>query len=113
MKSQEIIGAQIDWATAIADRARAEQAPLNGPGEAPPTAEEQLLQALVMANGELNDVFKTYDDLERIAISEREEAEVRARSKVELRLDRSVSAQRAVTGGNSKTGSEIPATKWR
>ncbi|CEL60333.1 TOM1-like protein 2 OS=Xenopus laevis GN=tom1l2 PE=2 SV=1 [Rhizoctonia solani AG-1 IB] len=89
MKSQEIIGAQIDWATAIADRARAEQAPLNGPGEAPPTAEEQLLQALVMANGELNDVFKTYDDLERIAISEREEAEVRARSKVELRLDRS------------------------
>ncbi|CAE6471140.1 unnamed protein product [Rhizoctonia solani] len=88
MKSQEIIGAQIDWATAIADRARAEQLPLSGSGEIPPTAEEQLLQALVTANGELNDVFKTYDDLERIAISEREEAEVRARSKVELRLDR-------------------------
>ncbi|KAG8715352.1 hypothetical protein FRC11_004522 [Ceratobasidium sp. 423] len=89
MKSQEIIGAQIDWATAIADRARAEQLALTGPGEIVPTAEEQLLHALVTANGELNDVFKTYDDLERIAISEREEAEVRARSKVELRLDRS------------------------
>ncbi|CAE6339618.1 unnamed protein product [Rhizoctonia solani] len=89
MKSQEIIGAQIDWATAIADRARAEQTSVNGSGEIDPTAEEQLLQALVMAHGELNDVFKTYDDLERIAISEREEAEVRARSKFELRLDRS------------------------
>ncbi|CAE6409330.1 unnamed protein product [Rhizoctonia solani] len=88
MKSQEIIGAQIDWATSVADRARAEQLSLNGPGEIAPTAEEQLLQALVMATTELNDVFKTYDDLERIAISEREEAEVRARSKVELRLDR-------------------------
>ncbi|CAE6513328.1 unnamed protein product [Rhizoctonia solani] len=88
MKSQEIIGAQIDWATAVADRARAEQLTLNGPGETVPTAEEQLLQALVTANAELNDAFKTYDDLERIAISEREEAEVRARSKVELRLDR-------------------------
>ncbi|KDN48334.1 hypothetical protein RSAG8_02926, partial [Rhizoctonia solani AG-8 WAC10335] len=88
MKSQEIIGAQIDWATAAADRARADQHTLKGPGEIAPTVEEQLLQALVMAHAELNDVFKTYDDLERIAISEREEAEVRARSKVELRLDR-------------------------
>ncbi|CAE6417258.1 unnamed protein product [Rhizoctonia solani] len=88
MKSQEIIGAQIEWATAAADRAREDQHALKGPGEIAPTAEEQLLQALVMAHGELNDVFKTYDDLERIAISEREEAEVRARSKVELRLDR-------------------------
>ncbi|KAH7345763.1 hypothetical protein B0J17DRAFT_49260 [Rhizoctonia solani] len=88
MKSQEIIGAQIDWATSVADRARAEQLTVNGPGEIAPTVEEQLLQALVMATTELNDVFKTYDDLERIAISEREEAEVRARSKVELRLDR-------------------------
>ncbi|EUC55427.1 Tom1l2 protein [Rhizoctonia solani AG-3 Rhs1AP] len=88
MKSQEIIGAQIEWATAIADRAREDQHALKGLGEISPTAEEQLLQALVMAHAELNDVFKTYDDLERIAISEREEAEVRARSKVELRLDR-------------------------
>ncbi|CAE6464433.1 unnamed protein product [Rhizoctonia solani] len=87
MKSQEIIGAQIDWATAAADRARTDQLALNS-GEIGPTVEEQLLQALVMAHGELIDVFKTYDDLERIAISEREEAEVRARSKVELRLDR-------------------------
>ncbi|KAJ1302176.1 hypothetical protein OPQ81_001004 [Rhizoctonia solani] len=88
MRSQEIIGAQIDWATAAADRAREKQNSVNGSGEAAPTVEEQLLHALVTAHGELNDVFKTYDDLERIAINEREEAEVRARSKVELRLDR-------------------------
>ncbi|KAF8700054.1 GAT domain, partial [Rhizoctonia solani] len=89
MKSQEIIGAQFGWVTAIADRARLEQVAKNGSEDTNPTTEEQLLQALVMVHGELNDVFKTYDDLERIAISEREEAEVRARSKVELRLDRS------------------------
>lgn len=91
MKSQEIIGAQIDWATAAADRARADQLAPSGPGEVVPTVEEQLLQALVTAHGELIDVFKIYDDLERIAINEREEAGVRARSKVELRLDRTVS----------------------
>jgi hypothetical protein len=95
LKSQEIIAAQIDWATAIADRARAEQLSIVGPGEhVPTTVEEQLLHALVTANGELNDAFKGYDDLERIAISEREEAEVRERSRVELRLDRSVSILR-------------------
>ncbi|KAF8755442.1 GAT domain [Rhizoctonia solani] len=90
MKSQEIIGAQFGWVTAIADRARLEQVAKNGSEDTNPTTEERLLQALVMVHGELNDVFKTYDDLERIAISEREEAEVRARSKVELRLDRSL-----------------------
>jgi hypothetical protein len=63
-----------------------------GPGElVPTTVQEQLLDALCTANVELNDVFKTYDDIERIAISEREEAEVRERSRVETRLDRSVS----------------------
>ncbi|KAG8681829.1 hypothetical protein FRC08_015372 [Ceratobasidium sp. 394] len=90
LKSQEIVAAQIDWATAQADRARAKQLALVGPGElVPTTAEEQLLDALCTANMELNDVFKTYDDIQRVAISEREEAEVRERSRVELRLDRS------------------------
>lgn len=92
IKSQEIIAAQIDWATAQADRARVEQISLIGPGEiVSTTAEEQLLDALCDANGDLNDVFKTYDDLEKMAIHEKEEAEVRERSRVELRLDRSVS----------------------
>ncbi|KAG9125410.1 hypothetical protein FRC07_007709 [Ceratobasidium sp. 392] len=46
-KSQEIIAAQIDWATAQADRARARQLALVGPGElVPTTVEEQLLDAL-------------------------------------------------------------------
>ncbi|CAE6538926.1 unnamed protein product [Rhizoctonia solani] len=88
MKSQEIIAAQIDWATAAADRAREDQHPPKGLGEIVPTVEEQLLHALVTAHGELNDVFKTYDDLERIAISNREVAEAEERSKVDFRLDR-------------------------
>ncbi|QRW10666.1 TOM1-like protein 2 [Ceratobasidium sp. AG-Ba] len=117
LKSQEIVAAQIDWATAQADRARAQQLSLVGPGEhVPTTAEEQLLDALCNANMELNDVFKTYDDIERIGISEREEAEVRERSRVEVRLDRSkvqqfegdvfVTAPEA--GGASRSRSNTP-----
>lgn len=74
IKSQEMIGAQLDWATTIADRAHAEQLLLVGPGKvAPTTVEEQLLHTLVTVNKELNNVLKTYDDLERMALSEHEE----------------------------------------
>lgn len=54
------------------------------------TAEEQLLASLLAANQELLEAFRVYDDLERLALAEREEREVEERSRVEQRIDRRV-----------------------
>lgn len=54
------------------------------------TAEEQLLAALLAANQELLEAFRVYDDLERLALAEKEEREVQERSMVEQRIDRRV-----------------------
>ncbi|EUC60961.1 tyrosine kinase domain protein [Rhizoctonia solani AG-3 Rhs1AP] len=72
VKSQVIISNRIGWATELAERAHAE---ILLPNEAKPsstTMEEQLLRILVTANKELEHVFKAYNDLVRIADSERE-----------------------------------------
>jgi epidermal growth factor receptor substrate 15 len=91
-KSQEIIAAQIDWATAIANHAHMEQLALVGPsGHVPTTMEEQLLQALVTANGKVNDALKAYNDFERMSTSEREEVELPERNQVKHRPDHSAS----------------------
>lgn len=60
-----------------------------GNGEDSPvelTPEEQLLGALLEANGALTSVLRDYDDIERIGI----ERETLERSRQEIRLDRSV-----------------------
>ncbi|KAH8977421.1 hypothetical protein EDB92DRAFT_1917348 [Lactarius akahatsu] len=111
LTSQDLIAAQIPWATAGADRSRAareaqqhqqlqqqrtikrrnsphRQNQKQGNGEdspVEPTPEEQLLGALLEANGALTSVLRDYDDIERIGI----ERETLERSRQEVRLDRS------------------------
>ncbi|KAG8908981.1 hypothetical protein FRB99_000084 [Tulasnella sp. 403] len=115
MRSQDIVSAQIPWATAQADRARA-QALASRPPDAEPTdsqtLEEELLAQLLQAHQELIEGFRVYDDLERLALAEREEKEVQERSRHETRLDRSqmyISADGSLMaqppGGNAGSGS--------
>jgi hypothetical protein len=74
--------------------ARAEQIAMVGPSKGVPTSvEQQLLDALATANGEIHHAFKAYHDLERMAISKRKEAEVQERNQVEHRLDHPASIQ--------------------
>lgn len=90
--SQELIFAQIPWATAQAERSRlaleqeheARQRTLsnnsrNGvlPSEDDETVEEKLLADLLSANAELVEAFRQYDDLIRLA--EEQKAEDRSR----------------------------------
>ncbi|KAH9039426.1 hypothetical protein EDB84DRAFT_1477955, partial [Lactarius hengduanensis] len=111
LTSQDLIAAQIPWATVGADRLRAareaqqqqqlqqqrtikhrnsphRQNQKQGNGEdspVEPTPEEQLLGALLEANGALTSVLRDHDDIERIGI----ERETLERSRQEVRLDRS------------------------
>ncbi|KAJ7233200.1 hypothetical protein C8J57DRAFT_1480382 [Mycena rebaudengoi] len=97
--SQELIFAQIPWASAGAERSRVakdlEEKELqrmrknggvsNGnttPAEPLSTREEDLLMALLAANAELIEALQLYDDLERVAIDR--EAEVRSRKEVRM-----------------------------
>ncbi|KAI6030297.1 hypothetical protein EDC04DRAFT_87826 [Pisolithus marmoratus] len=99
--SQELICAQIPWATASAERSRAEKALQHERGRSvhdshqdlpagldePPnelTIEEQLLAALLDANGMLLGALGMYDDLARVAI----ERATEERSKREVRMNR-------------------------
>ncbi|CAG8698336.1 1680_t:CDS:2, partial [Acaulospora colombiana] len=109
--SQELIMAQIAWASAGAERSRlaAEKAAKdsgsdNGPNrltrQAKPgregrnngsddlTKEERLLAALLSASTELMEVFKEYEQLEQMARTEKEEREIAKRSMTDTRMDR-------------------------
>ena len=55
------------------------------------TMEEQALGQLFEAHAVLAESLKQHDDLERMAMDEREMREVRERSKKETRMDRNVS----------------------
>lgn len=103
--SQELIYAQIPWASANAERSRqaaGRESPVvrrknsagtprsnvlsivGEPEDAPGlTVEEQLLAALLNANEELTEALRLYDDLERVKI----EREAERRSKKETRMD--------------------------
>lgn len=94
--SQELIFAQIPWASAgaeksIANKEKSKDQNLDvnnksdGPQES--TIEEQLLAALLAANEELLEVLKQYDDLERVAMERKAED----RSRREVKMDRRVS----------------------
>jgi len=102
MGSQDFIVAQIPWATVISGRSRdklqeqqAIAASIQGEEgqqqQTPETAEEQLLAALLQANQDLVEVFKQYDELERLGMHEQEENEVALRSLHETKLDPKVS----------------------
>jgi hypothetical protein len=102
--------AQIPWASAGAERSRVAAAARRGQrensgsdtaangkltkkqnGSVDLTKEEKLLAALLTANQELVEVFRIYEELEKLAFDEMEEREVAMRSKAETKLDRTVS----------------------
>lgn len=56
------------------------------------TKEEEMLAALLSANQALTDALQLRDDWQRAAIAQREERFVEERSRVETRIDRSVSS---------------------
>ena len=110
--SQELIYAQIPWASAGAERSRqaagrgspqlqkrkgsagsgdirhpSAVVRTNSHDDTEQTQEEKLLAELLKANEELTDALRQYDDLERVGI----EWDAEERSKKETRIDRSVS----------------------
>lgn len=94
--SQELIYAQIPWASAGAERSRQGNALRTANGSYPnlhsredespteSTVEEELLAALLVANEALLEALRLYDDLERVAV-EREAEEL---SRRDVRMDR-------------------------
>lgn len=104
--SQELIFAQIPWASAGAERSRVKKdrdtqkrvrnlsndfnnLAVKDIPETPSelTVEENLLAALLGANGELIEALQQYEDLERVA----QERLAEERSRKEIRMDRGVS----------------------
>ncbi|KII83855.1 hypothetical protein PLICRDRAFT_47049 [Plicaturopsis crispa FD-325 SS-3] len=88
--SQELIYAQIPWASAGAEHSRlANGRPDRNPGhDTSPvelTVEEKLLAALLEANEDLLEALRVYDDLERLAV----ERDVEKMSRNEVKMDRS------------------------
>ncbi|KAH8099783.1 hypothetical protein BXZ70DRAFT_1025894 [Cristinia sonorae] len=91
--SQELIYAQVPWATANAERSRhgagaPRQKRRNSPPDSPmvdvdETVEEQLLGALLSANEQLTEALKMFEDLERV----KKEKDVEERSKKETRAN--------------------------
>lgn len=104
--SQELIYAQIPWASSNAERSRLakekeqQQSPpkiVNGKPISPPasidpdnpndkTPEEKLLDALLAANTEIMDALQQYEDMEQIG----REREAEDRSRKETRMNRQV-----------------------
>lgn len=121
VKAQERVLSQISWATAEAEKSREVEAlrqtmadaalalpaiPIQNGGvlasKAPTNAlqarrgtvitkEEEMLGVLLGANQALTDAIQLRDDWQRAAIAQREERYVEERSRVETRIDRSVS----------------------
>ncbi|KAH9025575.1 hypothetical protein EDB85DRAFT_2149658 [Lactarius pseudohatsudake] len=119
----ENVANNIPWATAGADRSRAareaqqrtikrrnsphRQNQKQGNGEDSP--EEQLLGALLEANGALTSVLRDYDDIERIGI----ERETLEHSRQEVRLDRSMTAAMFTTSISCLRPSDRPHAALR
>jgi hypothetical protein len=91
LNSHELIFAQVDWATAQADKSRIEaDAVAAAGGETVPPGEtdaEKLLSAILTANSALQEALNMYDDLKRVGIEQQAEEQ----SKKEWRMDRRVS----------------------
>ncbi|KJA13530.1 hypothetical protein HYPSUDRAFT_122179, partial [Hypholoma sublateritium FD-334 SS-4] len=123
--SQELIYAQIPWASAGAERSRAAQdgnghvRPNDGNlgvsdgGDSPTelTIEEQLLAALLGANAELMEALQQYEDMERVAMERKAED----RSRKELRRElRQIAIEQSISfGGGSSSRSPSPPPQPR
>ncbi|KAG6889868.1 hypothetical protein C0992_003764 [Termitomyces sp. T32_za158] len=89
--SQELIFAQISWASAGAEKSRVakdQEALANGYPEEQrleQTVQEKLLASLLSANGELMDALQQYDDLERVAMERMAEEVSRRETKMDPR----------------------------
>jgi hypothetical protein len=108
--SQELIYAQIPWATSVAERSRANKHSetdqrrtssdnrnagndgSNSPVEL--TTEEKLLAALLAANAELLEVLKQWEDLHRLAIERKVEDRSRKDTRMLSRVGATHHAQR-------------------
>ncbi|CAE6433404.1 unnamed protein product [Rhizoctonia solani] len=96
LESKGVIDARIDWVIARANRAR-EELSLFRPGDiAHKTPEEDLLHAFVVANNELNGVFKAYSELEQMTVDEPQGGDVPAPSKIQLDEDDSPPAYQSL-----------------
>lgn len=97
--SQDFLVAQIPWATAQADRSRGklneEAATARAQGrefkQVTETKEESLVAALLDANERLVEASSMLEGIRKTQEEEEEEARVTERSKVEVRVDRTVS----------------------
>ncbi|KAF8154031.1 hypothetical protein B0H34DRAFT_720086 [Crassisporium funariophilum] len=117
--SQELIYAQIPWASAGAERSRALKDKeghvrkrtmsndlnniMRDAHDVPveQTLEEMLLAALLGANGELLEALKQYDDMERVAIERKAEDRSRREIRMERRNRDNLSAEPSAGGGSS------------
>lgn len=102
LSSQELIVAQIPWATAGAERSRAQALEsrrsaeidygnANANSETQLTREEKLLAELLKANEELAEALKIYADLERIDVEKEIVKVATERSQTETRMNGFVS----------------------
>lgn len=105
LSSQELICAQIPWATSLAERSRSNNPPENGQQQQRSnttsattvgnndgltnspvvelTAEEKLLADLLASNAELMEVLRQWEDLNRLAI----ERKVEEKSRRDVRIN--------------------------
>ncbi|KAG6855626.1 hypothetical protein H0H87_012931 [Tephrocybe sp. NHM501043] len=124
--SQELIFAQIPWASAEAERSRAakdQEALMNGHPEEQrleQTTQERLLASLLSANAELMDALQQYDDLERVAMERMAEEMSRKETKMDRRQlqqyqqDGEFLADPSYAAGGAGTGvGNVPSTRSR
>lgn len=125
--SQELIFAQIEWASAGAERSRlakdqerqarkrtfsTESNKPHHDGDDLPielTVEEKLLAALLQANAELVEALKQYEDLERVAMERKAESRSRKETRINRReLEQENSVDEFVGGSTSRSPSPSP-----
>ncbi|ORY24881.1 hypothetical protein BCR39DRAFT_545694 [Naematelia encephala] len=112
--AHESLTNQMDWAQAEAAQSRERVIMIPGSDEhLEPTIEERALSSLFEAHSQLAEALKQHDDMERMAMDEREMREVRERSKKDIRMDRSQNALLRPENGASSSRSPSPAPPAR
>ncbi|KAI1790762.1 EF-hand [Ganoderma leucocontextum] len=115
--SHDLIGSQIPWATSEAEKSRW------AARSAAHTTQEQLLESLLAAHGDLTECLKMHEDLERIAIEQEAEERRKTERLIEaltVVAEYQASAEEApliqwvfTTGDSERTGKINPQTATR